>query len=214
LIQPAPTGSPPLVIYGCGGHGQAVAEAAEAAGQRVLGFLDDQREPPLSRTASSPTAPLLEHHDPRLDECLFIVGIGDNATRITIGEKLKKAGRLLTNVIHPSATISPTATIGSGIFISAHAVVQTNVKLADHVILNTGSIVEHYCEIDTAAHIAPGAVLGGDVQVGRETLIGLGSRVLPRLKLAPKVVLGAGSTLTRNADKAGTWVGSPARRRS
>jgi len=74
LILPAHP-SPPLVIYGAGGHGRVVADAARAAGLELLGFLDDAAPP----AAADET--LLDAADPRLKAAGFIVAIGDNATR-------------------------------------------------------------------------------------------------------------------------------------
>lgn len=49
------------------------------------------------------------------------------------------------------------------------------VVLGKGVICNTGAIIEHECIIGEYAHIAPGAVLTGNVQIGAHTFVGANS---------------------------------------
>ena len=211
MIQPAPTPAPPLVIYGTGGHGEVVADAADAAGLALLGFLDDDpdAESPVGLPGRA-TRPL-DADDPRLDHAAFIVAIGDNAARLRIHRRLADAGRTLVNVVHPAAVVSGRATLGRGVFVGAHAVVQARAVVGDAGMVNTAAVVEHHCRLGEAAHVAPGAVLGGNVRVGELTLLGLGSRVLPGVAVGERCVVGAGAVVTRDVAAGVTVVGNPAR---
>ena len=204
MILPAHP-SPPLVIYGAGGHGRVVADAARAAGLELLGFLDDTAPP----AAADET--LLDAADPRLKAAGFIVAIGDNATRLRITRRLVTEGRQVTSVVHPDATMSPLATVGDGVYVGARAVVGPGAALATAVLVNTAAVVEHDGQIAAGAHIAPGAVLAGAVQVGEAALVGLGARVLPGLSVGAAAVVGAGAVLTVNAAAGRVYTGMPAR---
>jgi sugar O-acyltransferase (sialic acid O-acetyltransferase NeuD family) len=209
-----PTGGPvtftgagrALVIYGGGGHGMVVADAAAAAGWKVIGFVDDN---PRARAAEF--RPILEPDSTAATNATAIVAIGDNCVRQRAMARLVETGRELVNVIHPSACVSPLATFGRGVFIGPRAVVNAGAVLGDGAIINSGAIVEHHCHIGAFAHIAPGAVLGGAAQVGALTLVGLGASVLPVIRIGERSIVGAGAVLIGDIGDHITVVGVPAR---
>ena len=60
--------------------------------------------------------------------------------------------------------------------------------------------------------MAAARVLAGEVEVGDCTYLGTGAVVLPGIRIAADVIVGAGAVVTENIDEAGTYVGVPARR--
>ena len=80
------------------------------------------------------------------------------------------------------------------------------------VIVNHGAVVDHDCVVGEFSHIAPHAALGGAVQVGRHVLVGGGATVLPGLRIADDVVIGAGAVVCDDLLHAGVYAGVPARR--
>ena len=217
MILPAHN-TPPLVVFGAGGHGRVVADAARAAGLDLLGFLDDGRDdanpaplPPGGPGGTATEAPLLDAADPRLKAAVFIVAIGDNDVRLRIARRLAGEGRTLHSVVHPDATVSPTATLDGGTYVGARAVVGPGAAVGTAALINTAAVVEHDGRVGPGAHVAPGAVLGGTVRVGEGALVGLGARVLPGLEIGASAVVGAGAVLTRDAEAGRRYVGVPAR---
>jgi len=214
-----------LVIIGGGGHACVVAEAAAAQGANILGYLDDAPSPPI---ANLPPLPL---HTPQSDQQLqklgqindvhvianhhWIIAIGDIALRRRLHQAILKlptnphntADHAIT-VVHPTAWVSPTATIGKGVYIGPRAIVHTAVHVHDHAIINSGSIVEHHAVIGEHAHIAPGAVLGGGTHVGPRTLIGLAATTLPGVRIGKAAVVGAGTTLLADLGDGQTATGA------
>ncbi|MEM1444447.1 MAG: acetyltransferase [Planctomycetota bacterium] len=200
-----PTPDTPLVIYGAGGHGTVVADAAELAGYKVVGFLDDREQ-----NALAPAEMLLSQNDPKLAGANFIPAIGDNATRAAVMQKIEQLGGTVVNVIHPAASVSPHAKLGHGIYVAPQAVINPHAVVGDGCIVNSAAVVEHHCTLGNFAHLAPGAVLGGAVTIGNHTLIGLGARVLPQRAVGDRCVVGAGGVVTRDFESDLLLVGVPA----
>lgn len=216
-----------VLLIGGGGHALVVSEAAQLAGMGVRGFLDDRPHPPLAIGAGwvahvgkvSELETILEAGGTGGNTpAAYILAIGDLAMRRTLlnAKVLSRTSAVAhaATVIHPAAFVSPTATIGAGVYIGPQAVVHSRAAVGDHAIINSGAIVEHDCRIGENTHIAPGAVLGGGVEIGADTLVGLGSRVLPRVKIGVGgggVVIGAGSVVLREVASGARMVGVPAR---
>lgn len=84
--------------------------------------------------------------------------------------------------------------------------------VGDNVILNTRATVEHDCIIGAHCHVAPGAVLCGNVVVGEETHIGAGAIVKQGVKIGSRCVIGMGAVVLRDVPDGAVIVGNPARR--
>lgn len=198
----------PIVIYGAGAHGRVVADAAEAAGWCVVGFLDDNpRDVKVGRW------PLLDPASRQAMDAFMVIGIGDNGHRRAVSTRDGSMGWRLQSVVHPAAWVSPTARLGRGCFVGAMAVVNTEAELGDGVIVNTGAVVEHHNVIGAYAHIAPNAVLGGQVRIGDDTLVGIGASVLPKLSVGARCVVGAGAAVVKDVDDEHTVIGVPGKAR-
>jgi len=195
-----------LVIYGAGGHGMVVADAAAMCGIDLIGFVDDNPPP-----ADQLPAPVLAPNDPRIANAGVIVGIGDNATRIDVSNHIADQIAFSAVIIHPTAFVSNITTIGEGTFIGAKAVVHTAAKLGAGVIVNTAALVEHHCTVGDFSHIAPNVTLGGSVSVGAQTLVGLGATVLPGITVGARCTIGAGAVVTEDVEDGLTVTGVPAR---
>ncbi|MDE5975762.1 MAG: NeuD/PglB/VioB family sugar acetyltransferase [Muribaculaceae bacterium] len=124
--------------------------------------------------------------------------------------RYEKAGARFVTIIAPSAIVTPNSVIGEGSAILAGAIVN-RASLGRHVVVNTGAIVEHDCEIGDNTFIGPGAVLGGGVRIGNDCFIGLGARIRNGITIGPGVTVGMGAIVTRNLSKPGIYHGFPLR---
>lgn len=190
-----------VCIVGAGGHAKVVLETALAAGHEIAGVYDDNSKLHGKQFYTYTIRALSEIPN----NALVILAIGNNHVR----EKLSNANWRFATLIHPSANISPTAVIGKGAVVFMGASVQAEASLGEHTIVNTNSSVDHDCVISDFVHIAPGVSLCGDVQIGERSLIGIGSNIIPQIRVCSDVVVGGGSTITKDIKKPGLWAGLP-----
>ncbi|MFN4244047.1 MAG: acetyltransferase [Tepidisphaerales bacterium] len=202
-----------VLIVGAGGHGRVVLEVLQASRQhRVVGFLDADE----SLTGQTVLGVPVLGHPQRLLRLRgkargAVVAVGDNRARVSYAHHLASSGLELVSAVHPSAVVSPSATLGRNVVVCAGAVVGTEARLDDSVLVNTGALVDHECEVGEGAHIAPGAALAGRVRVGPGAFVGLGARVIQCLSVGAHAVVGAGAVVIRDVPPDATVVGVPAR---
>jgi sugar O-acyltransferase (sialic acid O-acetyltransferase NeuD family) len=201
-----------VIVYGASGHGKVVVDILRARGIEVEGFVDDDALKTgellglkilgdgkwlVERTARQPATVAL--------------GIGDNFARQLVMKHCIASGVQLLTAVHPSATIAPSAKLSSGATVMAHAVVNADAVIGRGAIVNTGAIIEHDCRVGNFAHVSPRVAIGGHVQVGDFSWLGIGSVVIQGMNVGIGSIVGAGATVVCDI---GDWVvaiGTPAR---
>jgi sugar O-acyltransferase (sialic acid O-acetyltransferase NeuD family) len=117
------------------------------------------------------------------------------------------------SIIHKTAVVSPSATIGSGCFVGPFALVNTNAHIGDFCIVNSSVLVEHDCVLDEYVTLNPGAILLGSVKVATLVTAGANSTVRDDRSVAAGAMIGMGAAVVRdiNGPLHGFWGGLPAR---
>ena len=187
-----------IYIYGASGHGLVVADIAKSCGYDEILFIDDGEN----------QYPSFEEIKNRTDIPIAL-GVGVNAVRKKLFEKVNAAGFEIATLVHRSATVSPSVTIGKGTVVMPHVVINANSVIGKGAILNTSCIIEHENIIEDFVHISPNVALGGDVQVGELTHIGIGSSVIQCLKIGSNCIVGAGSVVIHSIKNNTLCYGNP-----
>lgn len=206
-----------VVGLGAGGHAKVVIEALRCdAAYELVGLLD-----PDIRLQGGQVLGVPVLGDDSLLAGLaqqgvrhFFVGVGavgDMAPRRRLFEYGLQQGLAPISIIHPRATVSPSAVLGSGITILAGAIVNAQARIGKNVIVNTGAVVEHDCMIGDHVHIATGAKLASTVQVGDGTHIGIGASIRQCICIGRDVTVGAGAVVVGDIADGVVAVGVPAR---
>lgn len=193
-------------VVGAGGHAKVVIAALQAACVVVEAAWDDDARRVGGEILGIPIRGPIEGVPPRAS---VVIAIGANACRKAVASRL--SGRTSVRVIHPAAIIHPSAVLGAGTVVFAGAVVQPDVRLGEHVIVNTAASVDHDCIVGDFVHIAPGAHLAGGVRIREGALLGIGACAVPGAEIGSWAVVGAGGVVVAPIAAGVTAVGCPAR---
>ena len=200
-----------IILVGYSGHAFVLAETALENGYNIVGYSEHKIldiDPFRLKYLGS------ERDDDFVgwkEEFAFIIGIGDNNVRQQIAKLIEGKSGSVETIIHKTACISNSAKLGKGCFVNKNVSVNALAIIGADVILNTGCIIEHECVIEDAAHIAPGAVLAGNVRVGERTFIGANAVVKQGVVIGKDVFIGAGTVVLNNISDGSKIVGNPGR---
>ncbi len=190
---------PYILIYGAGGHAKSVMEMVlQNRVHAIAGIVDDDKHLAGKQVLGIPVLgthallPALVEQGVKL-AANGVGGIIDIGVRVRVFELLEGAGFTFPALIHPRATVEPSATVGDGVQVFANAYVGAEAVLHPRCMVNTNAVVSHDCEIGAYTHIAPGALLAGHVHVGERTLIGMGVTTTIGVKIGSGVRIGNGA---------------------
>ncbi|RDW20748.1 acetyltransferase [Oceanobacillus chungangensis] len=200
-----------LLIIGASGHGKVVADIAMKMNRwQCIVFLDDDEsiETSIGIDVIGTSDKVYEY----LEEYEIFVGIGNNATRQKVYERLVTLNADIPVLIHPNAVVGEKVKIENGTVVMAGVVINSCTKVGKGCIINTGSSIDHDNYIEDYVHISPGAHLAGAVKVGNRSWLGIGSIVSNNLNISSDCKIGAGAVVISDITEAGTYIGVPVRR--
>lgn len=205
----------PLVIIGAGGFGREVLELVldinrAAPTFEFLGFLDDGEVdgPLLERFGAPLLGPSSRLADLATD---YVIGIGAPDSRRRIDALARACGRTPATLRHPWATVGHDVQIGDGAIIAAGVRLTTHVVVGRHAHLNLNCTVGHDAVLEDFATLFPGVHLGGGCVIEEGATLGLGSLVLPYVRVGSGAVVGAGAVVVRDVAPGATVLGAVAR---
>ncbi|MEZ0090339.1 acetyltransferase [Streptacidiphilus sp. EB129] len=206
-----------LVILGAGGLARETAQAVLDDGRRVLlGHLDDN--PALHGGAVDGVPVLggcdLVHQLPSDVEVVACVGSpGDYASRARLVRRLGLPRHRYATVVHPTAVVSRSSSVGPGSVLLAHTVLTAAVTVGAHVAVMPHTVLTHDDVVEDFATIASGVRLGGSVRISRGAYLGAGALVREGVTVGAWSLVGMGSAVLGDVPPGQTWVGVPARAR-
>lgn len=206
-----------VAVFGAGGLGREIVQllldlAATGLAAEPLAFLVDPDS----------TAPTALHGLPvhrgaegflRADGGVsVVVALGDPMARARVVARLEGAlGPRFVTLVHPSAWLGSTVTLGAGSLVTAGVMASADVRIGRHVLLNPGCILAHDAVLGDFATLEPAVALAGGVVVGNGASLGIGARVLPRLSIGAGAVVGGGAVVTQDVAPGQQVAGVPAR---
>lgn len=149
-----------LLIVGAGGHGKVVKEIADALEKfEKIEFLDDVNPKAIGK---------IEEMGQFRNEfdCIF-PAVGNNEFRRKIMENAKKMNYEVPVLVHPTAYVSPSATLGNGTIVEAMAVIHTKAVVEEGCIIAIGALIDHEALIEKYTYISCGTIVKANAKVGQ-----------------------------------------------
>lgn len=209
-----------LILVGAGGAGaealwlaRRLRAAGRAEGWTVVGFADDNaalagQTVGGARVLGSSVQVIREYAGRGAG---FHCAIGSNLARERVAAQWESAGFTPVTLIDPAALVADSASIGSGCYVGAHAIVSERAQIGRHVILNFAAMVGHDGLVGDFAQLCPGARMNGQCGAGVASFLGANAVLAPGKKMGARSVLGGASFLTDDLQDGATALGVPAR---
>jgi sugar O-acyltransferase (sialic acid O-acetyltransferase NeuD family) len=176
-----------MYILGAGTLGEIALETAIRAGLKIHGFYDDVTA--ASECGGVPVLGRLE--DFRKDSAAMAEGafiaIGDNFKRKACAESFRALGVRFSNIVDPSAMLSPTASLGEGNLLLPGAYVGTKCLLGSFNLIFPGVSITHHNKVGNFCFFSPNAAIGGFTIIGDCCKVGMNCVVLPYRELVTGV---------------------------
>lgn len=207
----------PLILLGAGGHARVLIETLHLTDDyAVSGLLDPRTDLHGTQILGVPIlgddSELASLYRQGIRHALIALGsVGKATPRAQIFARVEAAGFTCINLVHPRASVSPSATLGAGTVVLNGAIVGAGATLGANVIVNTAAVIEHDCVVGDHTHIATRACLTGGVTVGANAHIGANAVIRQGISIGAGAVVGAGSAVVRDVEPGITVVGVPAR---
>lgn len=205
-----------VVIWGRGALGRLAVEIAadindDGGSLNILGFLDSNPDLRGTEVAGQPVLGGLDWIANR-SATAIVVAVNSPSARMRIVRQLHRAGHTeWASLVHPNALIGRRTTIGEGTIVYPGSVIDVDVKIGCHVVINKLASIGHDSLVNDFCTIAPGVNLGGHVTLGEGCDIGMNSCVIQQKTIGSWTIVGAGAVVVNDLPSNVTAIGVPAK---
>ncbi len=204
-----------MVVIGGGGHAKVVIALLKKLGvYEILGYTDLKNNGSILGVSHlGPDSELepLSAAKPGLKAAIGIGQVGLGKQRCSILGRLAIPLVAFPPIVSPAAIVNESVILGHGVVIMDGAVINAGASIGCGAIVNTHSTIEHDSVVGDWAHIAPGAIVCGNVHIGDFSMVGAGATVIERIRVASSCMIAAGATVVQTIASAGVYAGTPAR---
>lgn len=204
-----------ILIIGAGGCGREVLQWIKDINiiekrWSIKGFLDDDPNALDGKSCDVGIVASIDDYEIKEND-VFVCSIGDSKTRKDVVERFKIKGAKFVTIIHPSAIIADSTSIGEGIIIYPFALVSDNAVIGDYCIINMYSSVTHDVVLGNYCTISGHCDITGKCRLGDGVFMGTTSHVVPGSVIGDDVFICAGSTVMTNVRDGLKVLGNPAK---
>lgn len=201
-----------LLLLGASGLAREAA-AADQAGHRVIGVLDDDPGKRGTRVGGVEVLGGIAHAAEYDADLLVCVGSG--AGRRAIVARLAGLGvdpARYATLVDASVRIPDGCALGAGSILLAGVALTADVTIGRHVVVMPNTTLTHDVRLDDFATLTAGVSLAGNVRVGEAAYLGMNAAVRQGVVVGPGAVVGMGAAVLADVPPGETWAGVPARR--
>jgi sugar O-acyltransferase (sialic acid O-acetyltransferase NeuD family) len=201
----------PLVIAGAGGFGREVLGYIRDLELDLAGFVDDNPDALNTHETGSSIVASFADVDPR--EFTWLIAVGDPLVRRRLASRVTSGGGALGQLIHPTAYVSPTASLGPGTIICPFGFVANAASVGANVVVNTYASIGHDATIGDDTVFSPYAAANGNVELGNAVFLGTSAVVTPGKTVGAYSKVSAGTVCSRSFQPGSMIAGNPAKGR-
>lgn len=185
-----------IFIVGAGGFGREVLQwlrdASPAVLPRVAGFLSADPGRLDRHACDLPIIADPDRFEPGDGDGLLLA-IGIPQVRRRVAESLRARGGVFLTLVHPTAVVAATATIGPGSIVCPYAVVSDAVRVGECVLVNYHASLGHDASAGDYAVLSPYAAVGGGARIDADVFLGMHASVGPGRRIGPRSKVAANS---------------------
>jgi len=206
-----------IIVVGASGYGRELAEYVLDAVPRqpdirLKGFLDDD---PNKKAEIGKVFGVEVIGDTRTyaiqENDRFLISLGDPELRHLLSERLASRGGKFFTLIHPTAYVASTATLGAGCIVAPFATVGTYVRLGEHVLFNLYAAAGHDAQIGSCSVLSPHGIANGGTIIGERVFFGSHAVVTPGKKVGRQSQIAAAAVVYRDVPERSLATGNPAK---
>ncbi len=201
-----------IAYVGFGELGRQIADMLSTTGTPHERIVFDDACHKLGMTNSHP----FEHYaDDEFAGLQFQVCLGYKhlTMKSEILRRLIDLNRTVPAYVHPTAFVSPSATLGQGTVLYPLCNLGKEAAVGHCVLLNNSVTVSHNTKIGDGCYLSPGVVTSGFVTIGRNVFIGSGAVISNNVTIGDDAMVAIGTVVTRDVPAGTSAIGNPMRLR-
>jgi acetyltransferase EpsM len=185
-----------------------VIDFAADAGLEVRGLLEPFERERVATTIHDQPVSWLDD-GPGEDGGVALFGTGETERRQTVG-RLRAAGWEVASLVHPTAHVAPSASVGTGALLGPAVVVGARSRIGAYAVLGRGSLVGHHTELGEFTTLGPGANVAGNVRLDEDVFVGMGAVVRDHVRVGAGAVIAMGAVVVGDVPEGVQVRGIPA----
>ena len=162
-----------LLVYGSSEFGAVLRDLVADCGHEFVGYVDDVN--PASPGVVGTFEAVCKSHPGAAHGLVLAIGYKHLEARARILASGRAAGYRFPALVHPTAYVHPSATVGEGALVMARAIVNREARLGETCVLWPGVNVSHDSQIGANTFASPSAIVCGYATVGANCFLGAGS---------------------------------------
>lgn len=203
-----------IVIIGAGGVGRETALIIEKINEvnltwNLIGFIDDNINSWNKVINGYPVVGGINYLETLPVDTYIIIAIANYEIKKKIVNKINNKFKFAT-IIHPKVWIHDYIKIGEGSIIYEGAIITTNIKIGNHVIISPKCGIGHDSIIKDYVSLLWNVNISGNDIIEEGVMMGTGSTVIQGKKIGEGSIIGAGAVVIEDIDAYNTAVGVPA----
>jgi len=192
-----------IILIGAGGHAKSCINLIKSSSKyNIVGLIEENKNKNkkiLDYRILGSKEQLIYLRKKGVKYCGIAIGqIKSPVLRINFYNFLKRIGFSIPKIISVRSSCSNYSKIDDGTYVFDNTYIGPEALIGRNCIINTGSIIEHDCEVGDNCHISTGAILNGGVTVKKNTFIGSGTYIKHGVVVGENCIIGMGLVIKKD----------------